>query len=83
MGIKHRDALEMFEKDGATEAVVMVGEIGGDDEERAAEWARGQYEQAGGGLYCGRDRPARQAAWGMPGRLFPEAAAAPPKKSPA
>ena len=39
-GIKHRDALEMFERDDGTDAVVMVGEIGGDDEEQAARWAR-------------------------------------------
>lgn len=38
-GLKHRDVLEMFNDDPATEAVVMVGEIGGSDEEEAAEWA--------------------------------------------
>ena len=38
-GVKHRDALEMFENDPETDAVVMVGEIGGDDEEAAAAWA--------------------------------------------
>lgn len=38
-GLKHRDVLELFNDDDATEAVVMVGEIGGSDEEEAAEWA--------------------------------------------
>ncbi|MDQ5874838.1 MAG: succinate--CoA ligase subunit alpha [Actinomycetota bacterium] len=33
------DILELFEQDQATEFVVMVGEIGGDAEERAAEWS--------------------------------------------
>ncbi|MBA2311514.1 MAG: succinate--CoA ligase subunit alpha, partial [Actinobacteria bacterium] len=33
------DLLEEFEADPETELVVMVGEIGGDAEERAAEWA--------------------------------------------
>jgi succinyl-CoA synthetase alpha subunit len=34
------DILVKFEADSATELVVLVGEIGGDAEERAAEWAR-------------------------------------------
>ncbi|MDQ3662144.1 MAG: succinate--CoA ligase subunit alpha [Actinomycetota bacterium] len=34
------DVLELFEQDEATELVVMVGEIGGDAEERAAEWSK-------------------------------------------
>ena len=33
------DVLEKFEADPDTQAVVLVGEIGGDAEERAAEWA--------------------------------------------
>jgi len=34
------DILELFEQDQATEFVVMVGEIGGDAEERVAEWSK-------------------------------------------
>jgi succinyl-CoA synthetase alpha subunit len=34
------DVLARFEADAATELVVLVGEIGGDAEERAADWAR-------------------------------------------
>jgi succinyl-CoA synthetase alpha subunit len=34
------DVLADFESDGSTELVVLVGEIGGDAEERAAEWAK-------------------------------------------
>jgi succinyl-CoA synthetase alpha subunit len=34
------DALTLFEADSRTEAVVMIGEIGGTAEERAAEWVR-------------------------------------------
>jgi succinyl-CoA synthetase alpha subunit len=34
------DILEKFEADAATELVVLVGEIGGDSEERAAAWAK-------------------------------------------
>ncbi len=38
LGLSFRDLLEMFENDPETKAVVMVGEIGGTDEEDAAEY---------------------------------------------
>jgi succinyl-CoA synthetase alpha subunit len=41
IGTTTRDALEALDKDSGTDAVVMVGEIGGDMEERAAEYAAG------------------------------------------
>jgi succinyl-CoA synthetase alpha subunit len=41
-GLGFIECLELFEADPATEAVVLVGEIGGDDEERAAEFAASQ-----------------------------------------
>jgi len=37
-GMSFIDCLELFEKDDATEGVVMVGEIGGSDEEAAARY---------------------------------------------
>jgi succinyl-CoA synthetase alpha subunit len=39
-GTRFIEAMEMFEADPATEAVVMVGEIGGTDEEAAAEFIK-------------------------------------------
>jgi succinyl-CoA synthetase alpha subunit len=39
-GVGFVDCLELFEADAATDAVVLVGEIGGDDEERAADFVR-------------------------------------------
>ena len=39
VGTTHIDALAAFEADPDTELVVMIGEIGGDAEERAAEWS--------------------------------------------
>ena len=38
VGSSFIDVLERFEADGATELVVMVGEIGGDEEEKAARF---------------------------------------------
>lgn len=39
-GLKHLDVLKMFNDDPETEAVIMVGEIGGNDEIVAAEWVK-------------------------------------------
>ena len=38
IGTTHIDALEAFENDPETKAIVLVGEIGGDSEEKAAEY---------------------------------------------
>jgi len=37
-GLKHKEVLELFMNDPDTDAVVMIGEIGGSDEEDAAQW---------------------------------------------
>lgn len=39
-GSSFRDILELFEKDDETDAVVMIGEIGGPQEAEAAAWAQ-------------------------------------------
>lgn len=39
-GTSFIDVLELFEKDPETEGVLLIGEIGGDAEEKAAEWAK-------------------------------------------
>jgi succinyl-CoA synthetase alpha subunit len=39
-GVNFIDVLELFEKDPQTEGIIMVGEIGGSDEEAAAEYIR-------------------------------------------
>jgi succinyl-CoA synthetase alpha subunit len=38
IGTTHIDAIEAFEADPETAAIVMIGEIGGDAEERAADY---------------------------------------------
>ncbi|WP_326568198.1 succinate--CoA ligase subunit alpha [Amycolatopsis rhabdoformis] len=40
IGTTHIDALEAFEKDAETKVIVMIGEIGGDAEERAAAFIK-------------------------------------------
>src|SRR6201987_4362961 len=39
-GLKHIDIMRMFNEDSETDAVIMVGEIGGDDEEACARWIK-------------------------------------------
>lgn len=57
-GIKHIDALKLFNDDPDTEAVVMIGEIGGSDEETAAEWARDNMRKPVVGFIAGVTAPA-------------------------
>jgi succinyl-CoA synthetase alpha subunit len=40
LGLNFTEVLELFARDPETEAVVMIGEIGGSDEENAAAWMR-------------------------------------------
>ena len=56
-GLKHRDVLEMFEQDKETQAVIMVGEIGGSDEEDAAQWARDHMSKPVVGFIAGVTAP--------------------------
>src|SRR6476659_8712577 len=40
IGTTHKDALKLFQADDETDAIVVIGEIGGTDEEGAAAWAK-------------------------------------------
>lgn len=44
-GTSHAQVLEMFEQDPETEAMVLIGEIGGTGEEEAAEYIRGHVKK--------------------------------------
>ncbi len=56
-GLKHVDVLRMFNEDPQTEAVIMVGEIGGSDEEIAARWAKDHMKKPIVGFIAGITAP--------------------------
>jgi succinyl-CoA synthetase alpha subunit len=56
-GLKHIDVLKMFNDDPQTEAVVMVGEIGGSDEETAAQWVKANMKKPVVGFIAGVTAP--------------------------
>ena len=57
-GLKHVDVLRMFNDDPQTEAVIMVGEIGGNDEETAARWVKEHMRKPVVGFIAGVTAPA-------------------------
>ncbi|MDY6051246.1 MAG: succinate--CoA ligase subunit alpha [Rothia sp. (in: high G+C Gram-positive bacteria)] len=57
IGTTHIDALEAFEADPETEAIVMIGEIGGDAEERAAEYIKAHVTKPVVGYVAGFTAP--------------------------
>jgi len=57
IGTDFIDALELFEADDETEAVVMCGEIGGEDEEEAAEYIARNMDTPVAGFIAGRTAP--------------------------
>ena len=57
-GTSFIDCLEAFEKDPATEAVVMIGEIGGTQEEEAAEFIQSNMKKRVAAFIAGQTAPA-------------------------
>ncbi|HPU13508.1 MAG TPA: succinate--CoA ligase subunit alpha [Aeromicrobium sp.] len=57
IGTTHIDALEAFENDPETKAIVMIGEIGGDAEERAAEYIKAHVTKPVVGYVAGFTAP--------------------------
>ncbi len=56
-GLKHIDVLKMFNDDPDTDAVIMVGEIGGSDEETAALWVKDNMKKPVVGFIAGVTAP--------------------------
>jgi succinyl-CoA synthetase alpha subunit len=56
-GLKHIDVLRLFNDDADTDAVVMIGEIGGSDEETAAHWVHEHMEKPVVGFIAGITAP--------------------------
>lgn len=56
-GMNFIDCLQLFEEDPETEAIIMVGEIGGSDEEAAAEYIRSCIKKPVAGYIAGQTAP--------------------------
>jgi succinyl-CoA synthetase alpha subunit len=56
-GLKHLDVMKLFNEDPQTDAVVMVGEIGGSDEEECARWIRDNMKKPVVGFIAGITAP--------------------------
>jgi succinyl-CoA synthetase alpha subunit len=56
-GMDFVDVLELFNADPGTEAVVMIGEIGGNSEELAADYIKAHMKKPVAGFICGQTAP--------------------------
>jgi succinyl-CoA synthetase alpha subunit len=56
-GMKHVDVMKLFNEDPDTDAVIMIGEIGGSDEEDAARWVKANMKKPVVGFIAGVTAP--------------------------
>src|SRR5258707_12689763 len=56
-GTSHLDVLKMFNDDPETEAIIMIGEIGGEKEEEAAAWAKDHVKKPIAAFIAGATAP--------------------------
>ena len=56
-GLKHLDVIQLFNDDDETDAVLMVGEIGGTDEEDCARWVKDHMRKPVVGFIAGVTAP--------------------------
>ncbi|MCB1168044.1 MAG: succinate--CoA ligase subunit alpha [Leptospiraceae bacterium] len=57
IGTKHKDAIQLLNDDPDTEGIIMIGEIGGTDEEDAAEWVKANVKKPMVGFIAGQTAP--------------------------
>jgi succinyl-CoA synthetase alpha subunit len=57
IGTSHIDALKLFAADTETDAVILIGEIGGTAEEEAAAWIKGHFKKPVVGFIAGQTAP--------------------------
>ena len=57
-GLKHIDVMKLFNDDPETDAVIMIGEIGGPDEADAARWCKANMKKPIVGFIAGVTAPA-------------------------
>jgi succinyl-CoA synthetase alpha subunit len=57
-GLKHVDIMRMYNDDPGTDAVIMIGEIGGPDEADAARWCKAHMKKPVVGFIAGVTAPA-------------------------
>jgi succinyl-CoA synthetase alpha subunit len=57
IGTSHVDALKLFAADAATEAVILIGEIGGSAEEEAAAWIKAHFKKPVVAFIAGQTAP--------------------------
>ena len=58
IGVKFIDLLELFNEDPETEAVCIIGEIGGSDEEEAADYIKNKFSKPVVAYVAGQTAPA-------------------------
>ncbi len=56
-GLKHRDIMQRFNDDPDTDAVILIGEIGGPDEADAAQWCKANMQKPVVGFIAGVTAP--------------------------
>jgi succinyl-CoA synthetase alpha subunit len=57
IGTSFLDSIQMFNDDPDTHAIILIGEIGGNAEERASEWIKGHVKKPVVGFIAGQTAP--------------------------